>query len=102
MNAMRCHSCGKELKKGGLKYVVEIKSFADFDEYLEEYPGSVEDGIDELLDAMENVDTKNLEDDVYRERTYVLCKSCRDRFSDNPFHAGSPMIEEERDKGTLH
>jgi hypothetical protein len=51
-----CHSCGKELPRGSLKYVIEIKSFADFDGYLEEYPGDVEEGINDLLDAIEHAD----------------------------------------------
>jgi hypothetical protein len=97
-----CHSCGKELPKGGLKYVVEIKSFADYDGYLEEYPGEVEEGINDLLDAMENADPKNLEEDVYQEFIYILCKSCRDRFASDPFKTGKVVFEREEAKDTIH
>ena len=42
--------------KGTLKYILEVRSFADFDGYLEEFEGDLEDGISDILDAMEGVD----------------------------------------------
>lgn len=102
MQKLRCHSCGKELPKGSLKYVVEIRCFADFDGYLEEYDGDVEEGINELLDAMENVDPKTIEEDVSKELIYILCKSCRDRFTSDPFQTGKVIFEGEDVKGTIH
>ncbi len=91
------------MPKGGLKYVVEIKSFADFDGYLEEYHGEVEEGINELLDAMEGMDATTLEEDVYHELIYILCKDCRDKFMKDPFGTGHEIFEgEEERKGTLH
>ena len=69
---LRCNSCGRELQKGNLKYIVEIRSFADFDGYLEEYNGDVEEGINDLLDAMETVDQKAIEEDVSKELIFIL------------------------------
>ncbi len=102
MRAIRCNCCGKELTKGGLKYVVEIKSFADFDGYLEEYPGDVEEGLNDLLDAMDNMDASSLEEDVYQELIYILCKECKDKFVDDPFRAGRLLFESHESKGTVH
>ncbi len=102
MQKFRCHSCLRELPSGSLKYIVEIRSFADFDGYLEDYEGDVEEGINELLDAMENVDTKTLEDDVSKELIYILCKQCRDKFTNDPFQGGKIVMEEEEAKGTIH
>jgi hypothetical protein len=97
-----CHGCGKELPKGAMKYIVEIKSFADFDGYLEEYPGDVEEGINELLDVLEHADPKTLEEDVFQEFIYILCKGCRDKFTSDPFKAGKMVFEREEAKGTIH
>ncbi len=102
MKVMKCHCCGKDLGRESLKYIVEIKSFADFDGYLEEYPGDVEDGINELLDAVENVDPRALEDEVYQEYVYLLCKSCRDKFASDPFQTGFVLGHGEEAKGTVH
>lgn len=102
MQTLRCHICSKELPKGSLKYIVEIRSFADFDGYLEEYDGDMEEGINDLLDAMENVDSKELEEEVSKELIYILCKSCSDRFTSDPFSSARTEPAEEEIKGTIH
>lgn len=99
---LRCNSCGRELQKGNLKYIVEIRSFADFDGYLEEYNGDVEEGINDLLDAMETVDQKAIEEDVSKELIFILCKTCRDKFTSDPFQTGKVIFEGEDVKGTIH
>lgn len=101
MQRLRCQRCSKELRKGSLKYVIEIRSFADFDGYLEDYEGNVDEGINELLDLMDTMDTKTLEEDVFREQIHILCKSCMERFSKNPFNRESEIFEEDV-KSTIH
>ncbi len=102
MEKFRCHSCGKDLPKGSLKYIVEIRSFADFDGYLEEYDGDMEEGINELLDTMENMDPKTIEEDVSKELICILCKSCMDKFTSDPFQTGKAAFVGEDVKGTIH
>jgi len=102
MQKLRCHCCGRELPKGQLKYILEIRSFADFDGYLEDYQGEVEEGINDLLDAMENIDPKTLEEDVSKELIYILCKSCLDKFNSDPFQTGKVAFVGEDIKGTIH
>src|SRR3972149_9596273 len=102
MQKLRCHGCGVELDTGSLKYVVEIRSFADFDGYLEEYEGDVEEGINSLLDAMDALDEKALEEDISKELGYILCKKCRDRFMNDPFQTGNVMFRGDDVKGTVH
>lgn len=102
MQKLRCHSCGRELPKGSLKYILEIRSFADFDGYLEDFEGDIEEGINDLLDVMEGMDPKTLEEDVSKEQIYILCKACRDRFTNDPFQTGRHIFEGEDVKGTIH
>lgn len=102
MQKLRCHSCGRELPKGTLKYILEVRSFADFDGYLEEFEGDLEEGINDILDAMEGVDPKLLEEDVTKEQIFILCKPCRDKFSSDPFQSGKIHHEGEEVKGTIH
>ncbi len=99
---IRCDSCSRELPSGALKYVVELKSFADFDGYLEKCEGDIDEGIEYLLDAMEQIDVKDLEEDVSREIVYILCKECRDKLMNDPFQTGSLGAELDYVKGTLH
>lgn len=102
MQKLRCHSCGMELPKGSLKYILEIRSFADFDGYLEDYDGDIEEGINDLLDAMESADPKAIEEDVSKEQLFILCKTCRDRFTSDPLQTGKADIDGDEVKGTVH
>ena len=102
MQKLRCHGCGAELSKGSLKYIVEIRTFADFDGYLEEHGDNVDEGINELLLAMEEMDPKALEEDVIKDFIYILCKSCRDRFADDPLKSGMAEFEGSDVKGRVH
>ena len=102
MDDIRCFCCEKQLPEGSLKYVVEIKSFADFDCFLEDYPGDVEEGMMELLEEMEDVDAKALEDEVYQEMIFVLCKECRDKFYKNPFQSTQQFYVDKEIKGSIH
>ncbi|MBI5875334.1 MAG: hypothetical protein HZB81_05755, partial [Deltaproteobacteria bacterium] len=91
MNKIRCYSCSRELSEGSLKYVVEVKSFADFGGYLEDYSGDVESGMVELLKELEDADQKTLEDDVYQEMVFILCKACRDKFYKGLLDTSAPI-----------
>jgi len=105
ISGIKCNCCGKDLPKGGLKYVVEIKTFADFDGYIEDYPGDMEEGLNDLLDAMENIDTATLEEDVYQELIYILCKECRQRFTNDPFNTSLDLFDGHHAtgaKGSVH
>ncbi len=99
---IRCNCCGQELLSGSLKYVVELKSFADFDGYLEEFEGDIEEGIECLLDAMEHSDVRTMEEDVSKELVYILCKRCRDKLMNDPFQTGIASFEADYVKGTVH
>lgn len=102
MNKIRCYSCAKELPEGSLKYVVEIKSYADFDGFLEDYPGDVELGMVELLKELEDMDQKTLENDVYQEMVIILCKSCRDKFYKDLLDTSVSAYQDKEIKDTIH
>ncbi|MBI5167542.1 MAG: hypothetical protein HY998_07365 [candidate division NC10 bacterium] len=92
MASQSCAKCGKELPLGGLKYLVKIEVYADFDGYIAEEP--LEDAelkMRELLEDMAEIDPEKLERDVYWKELHLLCKDCRDRFLANPL--GIPLPE---------
>ena len=46
--------------------------------------GDIDQQLNQLLEQVEAFDPKELEKEVYEEITLVVCKSCRDRFVDEP------------------
>lgn len=91
LNRIKCHSCSIELPPGSLKYIIEVKSFADFDGFIEDCPDDVESGMEELLRKIEDADQKTLEDEVYQNMAFIMCKTCKDKFYKRIFDASSPI-----------
>jgi len=83
-----CVRCGKDLPEGSLKYVVDIRVYADFDGVLRFPEGDIEAEVSRLMAEIERMDPQELERDVYQEMAFLLCKSCRDRFVEDPLSRG--------------
>ncbi len=102
MKTLRCNCCGNELPSDTIKFVVEVRSFADFDGYLEEFEGDIEEGVNSLLDNIDDMDDEGFEtDEASKESIYILCKKCRDNFLNDPFQIGSMAFEADNFKGTI-
>lgn len=100
---IRCNHCGKELPVGSLKYIVDITIFADYDEFIEEADeGDIENKIEEILENIEAIEPKRLEDDVYQEIFLILCKPCRDKLKKSLISYANLYDEEEKRKGIIH
>ena len=82
--SQKCAVCGKPLPLGHLKYIVSIKMFADFDGVLQQPDEEPEEGLDQLIAQIEKMSPEECERDVYEERLFILCKRCKDQFSQNP------------------
>ena len=83
-----CVKCGKRLPEGSLKYVVDIRVYADFDGVLNFPEGDIEEEVNRLMGEIEGMDPGELERDVYQEMAFLLCKGCRDRFVEDPLSRG--------------
>ena len=88
MPGQYCVKCGKSLPEGSLKYVVDIRVYADFDGVLNFPEGDIEEEVDRLMGEIEMMDPHELERDVYQEIAFLLCKGCRDRFVEDPLSRG--------------
>ena len=86
MKEKKCFRCGKDFQPGSLFYVVHIKVFSGFDGILSEPAEEIDQQLQDLIEAAENMDPKELEKEVYEEITLIVCKSCRDRFMDDIRH----------------
>lgn len=81
-----CMRCGKELQPGTLGYVVEIKTYADFDGVLIEPEGDIVGELEAMLKKVEEMGPDEAEKDIFEEFSLLLCRSCRDRFVDEAKH----------------
>jgi len=103
MNERTCWRCGKGFSLGGLNYIIQVKVYAGFDGVLIEPKEGVERSLRYLLDQAGRSDPKELEKEVYEEFTFLLCKSCRDRFVNEMEHPWEGPFFTQRDPDqTLH
>jgi len=88
MEKLRCQNCGLDMEPNDLKYVVEIRSFADLEDSIgEDCSEELEDGINTFLDTMEDMELTKVED-ISNDLILILCKTCRDDFMADPLQSG--------------
>ena len=80
----RCEVCGKRFKKGGTRYWVNLSIISGFEGYIEDFSRKPEDHlekkIDEVLKETEHMSERELEEEVYLNRRWLVCVGCRARF----------------------
>ncbi len=72
MKGQSCFRCAKHLPPGGLKYVVHIRVFADFDGVLSVPEGDMEAELGRILEEIESRNLDDLEQEVYQEIGLLL------------------------------
>jgi len=101
MEKLRCQNCGIDMDPDALKYVVEIRSFADLEGSIGDAAEELEDGINTFLDTMENMELTRAED-ISTDLILILCKKCRDNFMSDPLQSGVHTPIGEDFKPILH
>lgn len=91
MITYRCDGCGKELRKGGLRYRVKIDVRAAYDELEISLADLVRDHREEMLklvEQMKDMDPSEIEETVYKAFQVDLCPACQRAYIRNPlrFH----------------
>ncbi len=82
-----CDICGSKIKTTELRYVVKMSIFAAYDTMkieLSDLEKDYEEEIRDLIEKMEQMDPKQLEEDVFKQFTFDLCRKCQLRFIRNP------------------
>jgi len=81
---LRCDFCGRRFKKGGTRYRINLQIISDFDGYIEDFSKKPEDylekKIDKILDETKDLTEKELEEEVYLKRNWLVCTNCREKF----------------------
>jgi hypothetical protein len=78
-----CDRCNAMVEKGHTRYVLELKMYAGTDpievesERMDEIDFDKE--IHRLIESMQKMDEIYLHDQVYMQRRYFLCPSCREK-----------------------
>jgi len=89
-----CDMCGEQMQGGrDLHYVAKIQVYAGADPLeftAEELKANIREKIRRLLEQMEDMDARELEESVYREFRFDLCPRCWRRYVEDPLPRWSP------------
>ncbi len=89
-----CARCGRSLATGGTHYLVSITLVADYNGTIPE--SHREGGVDYLLQEIESKSQDELENEIYQQLSFVLCKGCRDEYVTNPMGRSGKELPEVR------
>jgi len=92
----RCDGCGKEMRKGDLRYAVKIDVRAAYDEMEVHLADLIRDHRAEILsliERMKNKDPKDLEESVYKSFSLDLCPMCQRAYIRDPLRFHPEMGE---------
>jgi hypothetical protein len=81
---LRCDICGKRFRKGGTRYRINLEIVSDFDGYIEDFSKKPKDYLDKkiskILAETKDMTEKELEEDIYLKRNWLVCVVCREKF----------------------
>jgi hypothetical protein len=89
-----CSNCGKQLQKPSISWNLHIKLWANYDgdiDYSEQSNQETDDMLEKVIQRIELIDQNALENEVYQEFRFTLCKDCRDIFAANPLN--TPLVQ---------
>ena len=92
-----CDGCGNRILPGQLRYVLRIEVFAGYEELQISEEDLERDDSAEIMACLEelrNMDPASIQDQVYRNFDYTLCRSCQLRYIENPLHPLSGELED--------
>ncbi len=95
-----CDGCGTHIQSGETRYIVHMTITADDAQTVSPV---TDEEMEEIIARFESANSIDLEQQVYSERSFILCARCKQRFMQNPLGKGSrDPFEEDGLSGPLH
>jgi hypothetical protein len=79
--------CGAKIDINELRYVLRMDLFAAYDTLKIEQADmerDYEEEIKQLIEKMQGMNPKQLEEDVFKRLSFDLCRACQQKFLKNP------------------
>ncbi len=95
-----CDRCGARIEANELRYVLKMNIFAAYDTMkieLSDLEKDYEDEIRKLIEKIEHMDPKQLQEDVFKQFSFDLCRGCQQKFLRNPLGGKSEDSEPSSD-----
>ena len=82
-----CNKCGKQITPGETSYIIKITAISNFNGILEpEKQKDLKMLLKEIEDETKGLPEDLIEEEIYKEREFVLCPRCKETFLANPLN----------------
>lgn len=83
---LRCYKCGKEISPGGTSYIIRIIAISNFDGIIEPQENmDLKSLIKEIEEEIKGLPEDLIEEEIFKEKEFILCPRCKELFFANPF-----------------
>ena len=89
MMVKHCDKCGSKFVQNQQTWKLSLRLWADYDGNFQEFnqeSAFVENEINKVLERINMMDAAMLENEIYQEFTFFLCRNCRDQIAANPLN----------------
>lgn len=81
-----CFKCGVEIVPGGSSFIIKITAMSNFDGIIEPQKNiDLEVLLKEIEDEIRGLPEDLIEEEIYKEKEFILCPRCKELFLANPF-----------------
>ena len=84
-----CSGCGRRFAKGAVSWNMLVRIWANYDGdigFAGQTEAEIDESIEKMLERIQHIDARTLENEIHQEFRFRLCKDCRDRFVANPLN----------------
>jgi hypothetical protein len=80
-----CFKCGIEIPDGGTSYIIRITSLCNFDGIIKPQENiDLKTLLKEIEDEIRGLPEDLIEEEIFKEKEFVLCSRCKELFLANP------------------
>ncbi len=84
--SLTCFKCGTEIEPGSRSFVVKILAVSNFDGVIRPQKSKdLETLMKEIEEEIRGLPEELIEEEIYKEREFILCPRCKELFLANPF-----------------
>jgi hypothetical protein len=83
---LHCSKCGVEITPGSSSFTIRITAMSNFDGIIEtEKNIDLETLLKEIEDEIRGLPEDLIEEEIFKEKEFILCPRCKELFLANPF-----------------
>ncbi|MCK4576107.1 hypothetical protein KAU34_06845 [candidate division WOR-3 bacterium] len=83
---LQCYKCNNKISPGGSSFLIKITAISNFNGIIEPQKNiDIKTLLKEIEEEIRGLPEDLIEEEIYKEREFILCPRCKELFLANPF-----------------